>query len=121
MNFLSWPMGFGEGGKALTPDHSGWKELVAAYGFTPAQLLTYREHPIDRIPTLIAHNIPVAMVYGDSDAVVPYIENGKILEDAYLRSGTPLYCVGKPGCDHHPHGLEDTSGILAFFKEQLQK
>ena len=119
LNLLSCPMGFGVGDSL--GGGGGWNEIVAAYGFTISSLLTYREHPIDRIPTLIAHRIPAVLVYGDSDTVVPYIENGKVLEDAYRKAGVPLFCEGKPGCGHHPHGLEDTSGILSFIREQLEK
>ncbi len=117
LNFLSCPMGFGIG----TELGGGWKELQEAYGFTISTLLTYRDHPLDRIPTLIAHRIPVALVYGDSDTLVPYIENGKHLEDRYLEAGIPLFCEGKAGCGHHPHGLEDTSGILEFIRKQLME
>ncbi|MBR5222117.1 MAG: hypothetical protein IKV66_14120 [Clostridia bacterium] len=118
MNLLSCPMGFGVGGSL--DNGGGWQELVNAYGFTISSLLTYREHPIDRIPTLIAHKLPVALVYGDSDTIVPYIENGKVLEDAYRKTDLPLYCVGKADCGHHPHGLEDNGELLAFIAAQIQ-
>ena len=117
MNLLSCPMGFGVGGSL--DNGGGWQELVNAYGFTISSLLTYREHPIDRIPTLIAHKLPVALVYGDSDPVVPYIENGKVLEDAYRKADLPLYSVGKADCGHHPHGLEDNGELLAFIRAQI--
>ena len=117
MNLLSCPMGFGVGGSL--DNGGGWQELVNAYGFTISSLLTYREHPIDRIPTLIAHKLPVALVYGDSDPVVPYIEIGKVLEDAYRKADLPLYCVGKADCGHHPHGLEDNGELLAFIRAQI--
>ena len=61
----------------------------------------------------------MALVYGDSDPVVPYIENGKVLEDAYRKAGLPLYCVGKAGFGHHPHGLEDNGELLAFIRAQM--
>ena len=118
MNLLSCPMGFGVGGSL--DNGGGWQELVNAYGFTISSLLTYREHPIDRIPTLIAHKLPVALVYGDSDPVVPYIENGKVLEDAYRKAGLPFFCIGKADCGHHPHGLEDNTELLAFIAAQIQ-
>ncbi len=116
MNLLSCPMGFGEG-DALGDGDSGWREIVDAYGFTLPTLLTYREHPIDRIPTLLAHKLPVALVYGDSDSVVPYKENGLVLEEAYKKAGIPLFCQGKAGCGHHPHGLEDLTELLAFIQK----
>ncbi len=113
MNLLSCPMGFGEG-NALGSGDSGWRELVDAYGFTLSELLTYREHPIDRIPVLVKNKIPVAIVYGDSDTTVPYKENGKVLVEAYKKAELPLFVEGKEGCEHHPHGLENRKELLEF-------
>lgn len=118
MNLLSCPMGFGIG-NVLDRGDSGFREIEAAYGFTHSSLLTYREHPIDRIPTLIQHKLPVALVYGDSDTTVPYIENGIVLEEMYRAAGLPLFCRGKKGCGHHPHGLEDNTELLAFIRENM--
>lgn len=102
MNLLSCPMGFGAG-EAL--GSGGWDEIRQAIGFgSIAELLLYRDHPVDRIPKLVAARIPAALVYGDADPVVPYPENGVVLERAYRAAGIPLYCEGKPGCGHHPHG-----------------
>ena len=117
MNLLSCPLGLGVG-EALAGD-GGWKEIVDVYNFTKSSILTYREHPMDRIPTLIAHQIPVALVYGDSDVTVPYIENGKRLEDAYRKAGVPLFCEGKAGCGHHPHGLENRGNLLEFIRRHI--
>ncbi len=116
MNLYSCPMGFGEG-ESLGEGDSGWQEIVDAYGFTKASFLAYREHPVDRIPTLIKHKIPVALVYGDSDMTVPYNENGAFLAAAYRSADLPLFCVCKHGCVHHPHGLEDRSELLDFIKK----
>ncbi len=113
MNFLSCPMGFGQG-EPLGEQGAGWQELQAAYGFSLAELLAYREHPIDLIPRLVAARIPVALVYGDSDRIVPYEENGAWLERAYRAAGVPLFVQGKIGCDHHPHGLHDRTALIDF-------
>lgn len=118
MNLLSCPMGFGIG-NALGEGDSGFREIEVAYGFTRSSLLMYREHPIDRIQTLIDHKLPVALVYGDSDTTVPYTENGKMLEDAYRRTSLPLFCAGKQGCGHHPHGLEDNTELIHFIRENM--
>ena len=106
INLLSCPMGFGRGEK-LGGD-GGWKEIQAALGFeTVSELLLYRDHPLDRLPKLAEHRIPVALVYGGADVTVPYEENGIAVERLYRENGLPLLCAGKPGCGHHPHGLEN--------------
>ena len=117
MNLLSCPMGLGVG-ESLA-GNLGWQEIVEVYGFTESTILTYRDHPMDRIPTLVDHKIPVALVYGDSDEIVPYIENGKMLEDAYRKAGLPLFCEGKAGCGHHPHGLENRKSLLEFIYKNI--
>ena len=116
MNLLSCPMGFGIG-NALGDGDSGWREIEAAYGFDLPALLTYREHPLDKIPLLAENNIPVALVYGDSDDVVPYVENGAVLEKYYREHGLTLFCEGKAGCGHHPHGLEDCMPLADFIEK----
>ena len=56
-------------------------------------------------------------VIGDSDTVVPYPENGYVLEKAYRAADIPLAVYGKEGCEHHPHGLEDPTPILDFIQK----
>ncbi len=115
MNLYSCPMGFGEGDPL--GGENGWKELVDAYGFTRASFLLYRGHPVDKIGILAQHKIPVALIYGDADRVVPYPENGAPLEALYRSLSLPLFCVGKPGCGHHPHGLEDPKPLADFLEQ----
>ena len=63
---------------------------------------------------LLKNNIPIILVYGDSDVIVPYNENGAILEKYYRENGGKIVAIGKPGCGHHPHGLEDNTPIIEF-------
>ena len=79
-----------------------------------SELINYREMPLDKIPQLIACKIPVVMVAGGSDCVVPYYENGIYLQKAYEEAGLEIAVFIKPECDHHPHGLEDCKPVLGF-------
>jgi len=81
---------------------------------TLADLISYREHPLDYIPKLVQHRIPVVLVSGDSDTVVNFEENGLFLKEAYEKEGIPLEVYIKEGADHHPHGLSDNSPIVEF-------
>ena len=115
MNLLSCPMGFGEG-EALGGG-SGWAEIQAALGFRDiAELLVYRDHPMDRLEPIAEARIPVALVYGEADVTVPYRENGIVLERLYRERGLPLFTAGKPGCGHHPHGLEKPKPLADFIE-----
>lgn len=111
INFMSCPCGFGIG-KPLAEDNS---EILNALGLKDiSQLLAYRDMPLDKLGVLTEAKIPVVMVAGDSDQVVPYCENGIWLEKAYKDAGVEIEVYIKPGCDHHPHGLEDPTAPMNF-------
>lgn len=112
MNLLSCPYAVGKKAQA------GFiEEFEKATGKTLTELLNYRNHPIDNAPKLLENKIPVILVAGDSDSVVPYDENGKAFYDFYKENGGEIELYLKPGCDHHPHGLEDASPIIDFVEK----
>ncbi|MBQ3636984.1 MAG: alpha/beta hydrolase [Clostridia bacterium] len=116
VNLLSCPMGFGVG-EPLGEGDAGWREIRDAIGFRDiSELLVWRGHPLDKLGILAEHRIPVALVYGDADVTVPYRENGIVLEKLYRERGLPLLCAGKPGCGHHPHGLENPKPLADFIE-----
>ena len=109
MNLLSCPCKVGRG------ENSGmYDELVRTTGRTISELINARNHPIDYVDRLIEHRFPVALVCGERDTVVPYLENGAQLAEKYRESSLPFLEVLKPNCDHHPHGLDDVSELIAF-------
>lgn len=108
MNLLSCPCGLGEAGDDM------YQEFCNATGMTVKELLNYREHPVDKVPVLLAHKIPVILVYGKDDMIVPYDENGAVFERYYTDNGGVLEVIGKENCGHHPHGLEDSTPIVEF-------
>ena len=110
IDFLSVVAGFGNrknNGNMMT-------EFSNAMGIDKIGLLSYRKHPLDYIPKLVKSRIPVVLVAGDSDKVVVYEENGKLLYDAYVDAGIEIQLHMKKGCDHHPHGLEDPTPVVQF-------
>ena len=110
LNLLSCPAGVGVAGDDM------YEEFVRDTGMTKSDLINYRHHPIDCVATLVKYQIPVFLVVGDSDGVVPYTENGKVLYDYYKKHGGVIEQVVKPGCGHHPHGLEDNSSLVEFVR-----
>lgn len=110
VNYMSCPCGFG-----IRTAEGSFDEILKALGMDSiSQLLSYRDMPLDRIPDLVAHRIPIVMVVGDSDEVVPYVENGLLIEQAYKNAGLPIEVYMKPGCGHHPHGLENNKPVVEF-------
>ncbi|MBQ8648741.1 MAG: alpha/beta fold hydrolase [Clostridia bacterium] len=108
LNLLSCP---GDVGKA---NGGMYEEFHNATGMDYSFLINYRNHPIDNVDALIRARIPIFLICGDSDTVVPYCENGMHLANAYKKAGADLTEILKEGCDHHPHGLEDNTPLIEF-------
>lgn len=111
LNLLSCPADMGVGKSGMM------EEFVNATGITASELICYREHPLDKMDILLKNNIPIIMVYGDSDDIVPYSENGEVLEKYYRDNGGIIKVIGKNNCGHHPHGLPDNSVIVEFVEK----
>lgn len=113
VNLLSCPMKFGKG----TAEPELVEECLSALSLTESEIISYRRHPLDYIPVLAEHKIPVILLYGDQDTDVDYEENGAFLEKAYREADAPVRVICKPGCAHHPHGLEDPAVIADFIEK----
>ena len=94
-----------------------WRELVATYGFSRSTIVNFRNSPIDHLEKLIHHQIPVIMLYGNSDDIVIYEENGKVLENFYKENGGTIKVICRSMGGHHPHGLEDPTPIIDFIEK----
>jgi len=46
--------------------------------------------------------------------VVPWEENTGEVAQRYRELGGDIQLIGKPGCKHHPHGLDDCRPIVDF-------
>ena len=118
MNLLSCPCDLGVAKSNL------FDEYYRVMKVSKSELLSYRENPIDKMDILLNNNIPVVMVAGGKDTIVPYEENGAILEKYYKENGGRIKVYIKPECGHHPHGLEDYKMIVdeieKFSKENLK-
>lgn len=93
------------------------EEMYAALGLNDVTVLSYRDHPLDKLPVLIEKKIPAVLVYGDADSVVYPEENAALVIEAYRNTGIPFEVHVKPGGDHHPHGLEDPTEVIRFIEE----
>jgi pimeloyl-ACP methyl ester carboxylesterase len=112
MNLLSCPAHVGR-----NEYDEFWQEFLETMDMPLSELINYREHPIDKKEILLENNIPVIMVYGDSDTLVPYHENGAVFEKFYRENGGIIETICKEGHEHHPHGLEDNTQIIEFVEK----
>ena len=72
--------------------------------------------PLQNLPEFFANDIPLLVVAGDSDEIVPLEENSAILLSYCEENGIKVESVIKKGCGHHPHSLDDVSVICDFVK-----
>ena len=116
-NFVSWPGG--RNGKLSSAD---WERCLKAYGITAAQADDFRQ-PKDEetLRPIAAAKIPVALVVGTADSVVPPKENAEPLAANYEKLGGKVKVWRKPGLNHHPHGLHPPDELAAFLVEAVEE
>jgi fermentation-respiration switch protein FrsA (DUF1100 family) len=76
-NLTSWPL---NNSKAQT---------LADFALPEAELVAKLKefNPVDNLQGLLANKVPMFAVHGDSDKVVPYDDNTKLLKDRYEAGG----------------------------------
>ncbi|MFT6241090.1 MAG: pimeloyl-ACP methyl ester carboxylesterase [Akkermansiaceae bacterium] len=114
-NFNSWPGGMN--GKLSKGDYT---RCLAAYGLTADQAKT---HPQITAPAFAEKlkGIPVALVIGTADDVVPPSENAELVAANLTKLNSPLKVWRKPGLGHHPHGLSPVEPLLKFLLQVAPK
>ena len=88
-NLASWPMK----NKAAT---------LADFALPEAELVAKLKefNPVDNLAGLLANKVPMFVVHGDSDKVVPYADNTKLLKDRYEAGGGKITVKLIPGEGH---------------------
>lgn len=117
-DFRSWPGGRPKGLGTGNGSLDEWAKLLRAYDFKDdREAINSKLAPIDRLEPLAKAKIPILLVYGDSDRVVPHRENSEVVYTRYQAMGGPVERIIKPGLDHHPHGLTDPRPIVEYFEK----
>lgn len=120
-DFRSWPGGRPKGLGTGKGSLEEWAKLLRAYDFKDdSEAIASKLAPVDRLEPLAKAKIPILLVYGDSDRVVPHLENSEVVYTRYKALGGPVERIVKPGQDHHPHGLTDPRPVVDFF-EKIRK
>lgn len=115
LDILSWP---GGRGKSTGSPHD-FDLCKAAYGLTDDTVADLAPIPEQQFEMLARHRIPVILVAGCADEIVPWEENGTRLAAFYHQQGLDhlIKVILKPGCGHHPHSLSDPTPIVQFILE----
>lgn len=92
-------------------------EMLAEYGLDEATFARFHDHPIQKLPEFFALGIPLLVVAGLVDDVVPYAENAGIAEKYCKEHGIDATFIVKPDCNHHPHSLTDVTPIIDFMQK----
>ena len=115
LDVRSWPAGIGMGQYS----ENDWRMCKECYKLdTLDSVLQFYKNPIDIRDALIKSNIPIALCAGECDSVVPYAENGAILDKAYRTAGGDIMTLLKPHCDHHPHSISRPDPIVKFIADR---
>lgn len=114
LNLLSCPCDMGIGKSGL------FEEFHKATGLSKSDMLSYREHPIDKMDILLKNELPIVLVAGGGDTIVPYVENGRLLYEYYTKNGGNIKLFMKQGAGHHPHSLENPEPIYRLIKDFIK-
>ncbi len=63
--------------------------------------------------------VPVLLLSGGQDTIVPYENNGRIIVDCYRRYDAPIRSIVRPDGGHHPHGLDNSAAIVPYVKDAV--
>lgn len=107
LDLLSWP-----GSRRDEGTRTCWNECLRVHGVDEAGLGTLS--PIHRVAALARAGIPILVVVGDADEVVPVRDHTAVLESCYRERGAPITVIHKPFAGHHPHSLRDPALIVVF-------
>jgi len=117
-DFKSWPGGKLKNLGTGAGSAEEWKKVLKAYDFaSDKEAIDYPLNPVDNLKALANAKIPLLLVYGDKDRVVPHAENSEIVWKRYRELNSPVEQIVKPGQDHHPHGLTDVTPVVTFFQK----
>lgn len=104
LDLKSWPLS----------DSLEQKEMFQEYSLNKETLKIFNANPVDNLSEFFSLNIPLLLVAGEADELVPLKENAGILIDYCEKHHILIEKYIKKECGHHPHSLEDVTPIVKF-------
>lgn len=103
LDIHSWP---GESSKL-------WETCLGAWGLDKTTAGSWTA-PYKKLKPLADHDIPIMIVAGGADEVVPWADNGSHLVEEYQKLGGPIQAIVKSAAGHHPHSLHDPTPVVEW-------
>ncbi|MEO0334135.1 MAG: prolyl oligopeptidase family serine peptidase, partial [Bacteroidota bacterium] len=75
---------------------------------------------INKVESLVENQIPLLVVSGDDDQVVPYSENAQLMVDQYQELDGKVKVIIKKG-EGHVHGLSNPRPIIQFILKNTRE
>lgn len=79
----------------------------------------FRDNAAYNIDKMAKARIPVLLLSGGQDTVVPYERNGQIVKEVYRRYNSPIKSIVRHDGGHHPHGLDNPGTVVRFIKDAV--
>lgn len=98
-----------------------YEQMCREFCLSDDMVKSFNGSPLHNLPEFFANNIPLLVVAGDSDEIVPLEENSAVLLEYCRENCIDVESVIKKGCGHHPHSLDDVSTICNFVKANSLK
>ena len=92
-------------------------EICLAYGVREEESSALIEHklsPLCNYLPIVKGNIPILMILGGADTVVPPELNGRLFAERFREAGGNILVNERMSWGHHPHGLDDPTPIVQF-------
>lgn len=105
------------------PPKASWDQemLFKEYTLNDDTFPIFKGNPVDKLSDFFALNIPLMVVAGAADELVPLHENAGVLLEYCKKNSITVDVVIKETCGHHPHSLEDVKPIVDFVKRNSSK
>ena len=98
-------------------DSENREQVYAEFNLTPETIESFKGHPVHNFAEFFSHGIPLLLVAGDADEIVPLDENSEKMIEFCKSNNIDITYYVKPGCKHHPHSLEDVTPIVDFVEK----
>ena len=116
LSVANWPFGLGK----TERNQEEVEYALKAFDMSEDEIFKAKLQPLDNVEKIAKADIPIVFVCGAADTVVDHRDNTETFISDFGKLGGRYEYYAKPGCGHHPHGLEDPSPVIAFLEKHTK-